>query len=107
MLYYPVWNEDFIDEAKKYDAEFSDDALDTLYEYLDDCEEYIEMDMVRIKNEWTEYDSWKEASQALLLMNNEDVDIISAKEQRKYVMESGYPYLICGNDHILVKNGVW
>ena len=103
MLYYPVYNTDFYDEAKKYDAEFSDEALDILYDYLNDNEEeYIEMDMVRIKNEWTEYDSWKEAAKSLI-----DITKNNIKNYKDYVENSGYTCLECDDGHILIKDGIW
>lgn len=107
MLYYPVYNENFYDEAKKYDAEFTEEALDALYEYYNEQDEYIEMDMVRLKNEWTEYESWEEASEALILIKNDDVKLKTEDDYRNYVELSGYSYLECENGNILVKDGIW
>lgn len=108
-LYFPVYETDFYDEAKKYDAEFSHDALDALYEYYDNEPEFIEVDLVKIKNEWTEYDTYQEAMEALILMNNgnETVEDKSEDECKEYVENSGYTYLECENGHVLVKDGVW
>lgn len=120
MLYRNVYFEDFVEEAKKYDAEFTDDALDALFEYYDDEEtDFIELDMVRIKNEWTEYESWKEAADSIIMLENLDEnDYYMPEDDDKDVIESKckdfvkgsdnpYKYLECDNGNVLVKDGIW
>ena len=119
MLYYQVYNENFYNEAKKYDAEFTEEALDALYEYYNEQDEYIKMDMVHIKNEWTEYESWKEAANSIFELENldeedyympedDDKDVIESKcEDFVKGSDNPYKYLECDNGNVLVKDGIW
>ena len=111
MLYIPAFWDDFYDECKANDVEFSDDAIDALYEYYDELEEHIELDIVKIKNTWTEYDTFHDAMIAIVLQNNMNIDMKNYSEDdcRKFIegSDNPYNYLICENNHVLLENGIW
>ena len=111
MLYIPAFWDDFYDECKAHDVEFSDDAIDALYEYYDELEEHIELDIVKIKNTWTEYDTFHDAMIAVVLQNNMNIDMKNYSEDdcRKFIegSDNPYNYLICENNHVLLENGIW
>ena len=68
MIYQTVDQNEFIRAFEAYGrgGQFSREGLEVLFDYIEDCSrdigENVELDVIGICCEWTEYSSWEEAA---------------------------------------------
>ena len=64
MIYQTVTEWDFVRAFQDMGrgAQFSREGLRALFEHLDDTGEDVELDVIALCCEWTEYPSWEEAA---------------------------------------------
>lgn len=79
MLVKKVYFNDFLDEFKKYnrDDQFSYEGKKALYNYLNDLGELIELDVIGLCCDFSEYSSLKEFNNDYSYSIGENIDFIN------------------------------
>ncbi len=79
-----ITKSNFMDEFRAFDRQeqFSYDALSALYDYYEDIDENMELDVIAICCEWTEYESIDEVKE-----NYNDIETIEDLQNKTTVLE--------------------
>lgn len=79
---------DFKREFERYDRgnNFSDEALEELYNYYDDLNEPYELDVIEICCNWTEYESLEEYAKEY--MDESDFEGMDEDEKEEIILDN-------------------
>lgn len=99
---------DFKDEFERYDRgdNFSDEALEELYNYYDDLGEPYELDVIEICCNWTEYENLEEYAKEY--MNESGFEGIEDDDEKEEIitdnLENNTYFIRLNNGSILIQN---